>query len=200
MIHHCNSFITTKSFSLYVILIDLDEVLTRVPRGHTQCIPSANLPELIEPFNPFCCVQEILRLGISKTIYLYYQDIWYFKQTCLHSSFLAVCKNKAITASLGSLTLPIYNGKKSPCSSSCCSAKFVFVGYSRKLGTQVCAASFVCDFSWKHLVPGVTLCENNSIYYTAGIPMFGKNRSKGCCSSAECFLACRIFTPKNSQL
>lgn len=112
MIHHCNSFITTKSFSLYVILIDLDEVLTRVPRGHTQCIPSANLPELIEPFNPFCCVQEILRLGISKTIYLYYQDIWYFKQTCLHSSFLAVCKNKAITASLGSLTLPIYNGKK----------------------------------------------------------------------------------------
>lgn len=147
MIHHCNSFITSKSFSLYVILIDLDEVLTHVPRGHRQCIPSANLPELIEPFNPFCCVQEILRLGISETIYLYYQDIWYFKQTCLISLFLAFCKNKAITASLGSLTSSINILKKkkknNSCSSSCCSAKFVFVGYSRKLGTQVCAASFV---------------------------------------------------------
>lgn len=59
------------------------------PEGTGSAYPAQTF-QLIEPFNPFCSVQEILRLGISETIYLYYQDIWYFKQTCLIPHFFSI--------------------------------------------------------------------------------------------------------------
>lgn len=122
MIHHSNSFITTKSFSLRVILIDLYKVPPYVPTGHTLCIHSINL--FCRHSTPFVAcrryvLQALAGTSISPIKTSGILNIWLFT---FFFFFFGFGKNKAYGFT-GELNLGCIELEK--CSSSCCFTKSI---------------------------------------------------------------------------